>query len=267
MKEIDLDDGSTICDRIRKFARKFQWSVKYYGLDLTILGGMVKIASLVTLNAMPTDWYKRTTSCRFDKRFRVDTAGYIPVEELDINNHQKQQAVQYQPTGSVTFGPLLLELPIKHQDYVFVDYGSGKGRALILAAHFPFKGIIGVEVSNMLHQIAQDNIRRLLTVRVKCRDIVSVCEDATTFQLPNDPLVLYFFHPFKESVLMAVLDNIRQSLKRCWRHIIILYHHPDLDPQVKNLFEKTKFLGRARVRYEDPRWAIYKTVSQASWLL
>ncbi|MFX0194936.1 MAG: hypothetical protein ACFFCW_02345 [Candidatus Hodarchaeota archaeon] len=156
-----------------------------------------KILSLLGKDLTLTDWYKRTTSRRFDKRFRVDTAGYIAPEKLDISYHRKKQAIQYQPTASVAFSLALSELPINYRDYVFVDYGSGKGRALLLAAHFPFKRIVGVELSNELHQIAQDNISRILTQPVKCRNIISVCEDATAFDLPNDPLVIYFFHPFK----------------------------------------------------------------------
>lgn len=33
------------------------------------------------------------------------------------------------------------------QDYDFLDFGSGKGRTLLMAASFPFKKITGVEFS------------------------------------------------------------------------------------------------------------------------
>ncbi|NIT60112.1 MAG: hypothetical protein GWN00_29020 [Aliifodinibius sp.] len=244
MKKADVNKAPKIWDRSRQFTHKLYWSVKYYGLDLTILAFMIKILSFLSKDLAPTDWYKRTTSRRFDKRFGVDTAGCITTEQLDISNHQKQQAIQYQPTASVTFRLMLSELPINYSDYVFVDYGSGKGRALILAAHFPFKRIVGVDVSNKLHQIAHDNIRRFLAQRVKCRNILSVCEDATTFDLPNEPLVIYLFHPFKQEVLTAVLNNIGRSLEHRFRHIIILYRHPQ-HPEIKNLLFEAEFLRKA----------------------
>jgi tRNA G46 methylase TrmB len=133
------------------------------------VAGIVNLLSCLWKDLAPTNWHKRICSRRFDKRFAVDTAGHVTVEELDITNNQKEQAILYQPTAAVTFGLVLSELPINYGDYVFVDYGSGKGQALIMAAFFPFKRVVGVEISYKLHLIAQNNIKRFRARMVKCR--------------------------------------------------------------------------------------------------
>lgn len=41
---------------------------------------------------------------------------------------------------------------------MFLDLGSGKGRMVLSAARFPFRRIIGVELSNDLTAIARRNV-------------------------------------------------------------------------------------------------------------
>ncbi len=41
----------------------------------------------------------------------------------------------------------------------FLDYGSGKGRALLAAARFPFGRVIGVELNEGECEIARSNAR------------------------------------------------------------------------------------------------------------
>jgi predicted RNA methylase len=47
---------------------------------------------------------------------------------------------------------------MKHGETTFVDIGSGKGRALIIAAEYAFKRIIGVEYSPSLATICRRNL-------------------------------------------------------------------------------------------------------------
>jgi hypothetical protein len=50
-------------------------------------------------------------------------------------------------------------LPWRPEDFTVIDFGSGKGRALIVASECPFRRIIGVEFALELHRDAQQNIR------------------------------------------------------------------------------------------------------------
>ena len=73
--------------------------------------------------------------------------------------------------------------------------GSGKGRVLLLASEYPYKKIIGVEISNRLHHIAEKNFETWTNAQQKCRDLQSICSDAREYQFPKGPLVLFFLRP------------------------------------------------------------------------
>ena len=49
-------------------------------------------------------------------------------------------------------------LHLDFQDFNFVDIGSGKGRALLLASDYPFREIIGIELSPELDRVAQGEV-------------------------------------------------------------------------------------------------------------
>ena len=46
---------------------------------------------------------------------------------------------------------------IEHDRFTFVDFGAGKGRVLMMACEYPFKQVIGVELSRKLHATASRN--------------------------------------------------------------------------------------------------------------
>jgi hypothetical protein len=65
----------------------------------------------------------------------------------------------YQPTDPELFREMLDTLRddanINFNDYVFIDLGSGKGRTLLMAADYPFRRIVGVELLPALHCIGK----------------------------------------------------------------------------------------------------------------
>jgi len=168
-------------------------------------------------------------SRRFDSRNGVKTAGCVDLRELGVEGRSVAHANHYEPINTKLFGKILRTLDIKHEDFVFVDFGSGMGRALLLAAEFPFRKIIGVEFSPRLHAIAEDNIRRYKNSARRCAEVESVCTDAVAFAIPPAPTIFFLYNPFNEMVMMNVLANIRQSLKQHPREIWIIYVNPRLD--------------------------------------
>ena len=109
------------------------------------------------------------------------------------------------------------------QDFTFIDLGSGKGRVLLMASEYPFKGIVGVEFIPELHRAAQENIPRYASERQQCRQIESICMEARDFQFSPGPLVIYLFNPFSESTFARVLENLRQSIEQAPRPVYIAY--------------------------------------------
>jgi protein-L-isoaspartate O-methyltransferase len=88
----------------------------------------------------------------------------------------------------------------------FIDYGSGKGAALVHAREAGFEKVYGVEFAKELHDIAVQNIERL-----GLDDIYLYHEDASCFAPPPETTLIYFFNPFDEVVMQKVVEKIEKS--------------------------------------------------------
>jgi len=159
----------------------------------------------------------------FDERYNVDTGGVIQLNKLRIPRSTWEYGAPYWAIEPAMFARLVGELAIPYQNFTFVDFGSGKGRALLLASEFPFKKVIGVEFSPELHEVAQRNVRSFRSERQQCREIELVCTDALEYPLPDEPGVYYFFNPFVKEIMEGVVARIEQSYRERPREIYVLY--------------------------------------------
>lgn len=147
----------------------------------------------------------------------------------------------YLATGYIRFHQLMRHITIREGKDVFLDYGSGMGRAVILAATYHFHRVIGVELAESLHLTAQENVRRALR-RLRCRDIELHNIDAREFRVPDDVTVVYFWNPFSGEVLRQVLTNIRQSIAECPRIVTVLHLSPNNPTEVDELKDSLPWL-------------------------
>jgi len=149
----------------------------------------------------------------------------------------------YQPTEPALFSEMIQSLQnhalqnhalpgqtsFDFRDFTFLDLGSGKGRTLLMASNYPFRRVVGVELLPALHQIAQENLRQYKSEMQKCSAIECVCADASTFPIPDEPLVMYLFNPLPEAGLRQVIANLERSLRVHPRALYVLYHNPLLE--------------------------------------
>ena len=71
-------------------------------------------------------------------------------------------------------------------DDVLIDFGSGMGRVVVLAAkRYPFRRIIGVEISQQMHEIARRNVERNRR-HMRCTEIELVNADVIDYTVPDD---------------------------------------------------------------------------------
>jgi hypothetical protein len=100
-----------------------------------------------------------------------------------------------------------------------VDLGSGKGRALLLAAHHPFKRIVGIEFAEELHRAAAANVELM---RDASR-IELIHGDASEYSLPPGPVVLYLYNPFDRPLMTAVAKNTLANWAADPRPVQVIY--------------------------------------------
>ena len=133
---------------------------------------------------------------------------------------------QYQPSEPALFDEMLSALPAAADGFTFIDLGSGKGRTLLMASSYPFRRIIGVELLEELNAIALENIARYRSPEQQCFNIEAKTGDASRFEFPAEPAVLYLFNPFPRHVWREVLANLHRSLRAAPRKVYVIYHNP-----------------------------------------
>jgi len=167
----------------------------------------------------------------YDWDFRVDTTGATMGwrDRLLGAFHSP-----YQPTEPALFREMLESLiqanpKMDFREFTFIDIGSGKGRALLMAADDPFRRILGIELLPELHRIAKENIGKYKSDSQQCFAIDCLLGDASAFAFPPEPTVLYLFNPLPESGLARMISNLEHSLREHPRQVFVLYHNPLLE--------------------------------------
>jgi SAM-dependent methyltransferase len=188
-------------------------------------------------DSFPSRKKQRYGDAAFDWDFRVNTTSATVSwrERLLGLLHSS-----YQPTDPVFFHPMMQALDIDFREFTFIDIGSGKGRALLMASDYPFARIVGVELLPRLHEVALANIAAYKKPSQKCFRLESICRDAREFSFPPEPIVLYLFNPLPETALAGFIANLEKSLQEKPRPARVLYHNPVLG----HILEQSKFLKR-----------------------
>jgi len=159
----------------------------------------------------------------FDAQYGTDTARIVTVGSLDISDDKLEHTNRYEAVVPRVFEGILQDLDISYSNFIFIDIGSGKGRALLLASRYPFRRIIGVELSAALTDIAVANIRQFKDDRQQCSNIEAVCSDAMTYELPHEDTVLYCNNPFDGELMRIFVPRIEQSLREFPRTLHVVY--------------------------------------------
>jgi SAM-dependent methyltransferase len=137
--------------------------------------------------------------------------------------------------------------------YDFVDFGSGKGRVLLIASEFPLAQVTGVEFDQRLHAIAEENIKQFEGPR-KCRQVQSLCMDAATYEPQARDTIYFFFSPFKGNVMKIVLARIRESILRDAHDCFVVYVNPELGHMIDEI-------GAFAPYHEDQYCRIWRALS------
>ena len=159
----------------------------------------------------------------------------------------------YQPTEPALFHEMLASLMrasatlssarLDFREFTFIDMGSGKGRALLMAADYPFRCVLGIELLAELHRLAKENIGKYKSELQQCFAIDCVLGDGGEFAFPAEPTVLYLFNPLPESGLVRMMNHLEHSLREHPRVVFVLYHNPQLEPVITQNAKFEKIAG------------------------
>jgi 2-polyprenyl-3-methyl-5-hydroxy-6-metoxy-1,4-benzoquinol methylase len=159
-----------------------------------------------------------------EKKYQLNTIKVDNLQHQKIKSDNLKHASIYQGTNYFLIEKAFEFLKIENANFRLVDFGSGKGRIMVVAAYYGFKKITGVDFSPLLCNEAQINIEKIKPL-FPLVNFEIVCDDAVNYPVKNDT-VFFFFNPFDEVIMLQVVKNILSSLKKNRRKIYIVYVNP-----------------------------------------
>jgi hypothetical protein len=173
---------------------------------------------------------------RFQYR-KFDFNGIIETHKLDGPEVLRMHAVKYDPSNPDIFKKLFENTGWHFENSVFVDYGCGKGTAMVYASEMGFRKLIGIDFSRKLSEIAISNLKKYASMTSREIDYEVVCKDAREYEIPADADCFYFFNPFDSFIMDHVMQNLVKSLEKNPRNILIVYSNA----MYKEIIEKYGF--------------------------
>ena len=154
----------------------------------------------------------------FDLENGVQTSGLIPGRYLKTGHTHDRHSTAYFGVAPSVFHALLKRWRQTRPaaavgGFTFVDLGAGMGRAMLLAAEYPFRKVIGIELNPILTKIAQSNLQIWQAAGRARAPIQLVCGDAVDARFPNGPCLVFLFNPFGAAVMRLLLKRLAVGLR------------------------------------------------------
>ncbi len=208
-----------------------------------------------------------------DKKFesRLFKSSFAPsnTDQLTISSPQKAFGLGYKPIAVRLLRTILNHLPEKLEHYSFTDFGSGAGRALLIASCYPFKTVSGAEYAKELHEACLSNIAHFPRSLMQCRNVSCHWQDATTMPLNKDKAVFLFHAPFSIELYQEMISKITQSYKEQPRKIYLIFVDTNEEEQLDCLMKSCKVYESFTIKalkgwkclwLNNSRVKIYRTV-------
>lgn len=170
---------------------------------------------------------ERNAGRRFDRKCGVTTQAIVFLTDLDPERigDAGLHATYYEPVPVRDFRQLIAHVPAEIiEASSFVDIGCGMGRALLLASEYPFRRVLGIEVSPGLAEIATANLTSVRTLRARSGDRAVIRADARIYRYPCGAIVAFMYNPFDGHAVRATLGALvsREAAGATW----LIYHTP-----------------------------------------
>ena len=165
----------------------------------------------------------------FDYIYNVKTHKDLNINDLKFNSINKKEAFNYETVAIFSIKQILNNIDINKND-IFIDFGCGKGRVLLIASQYKFKKIIGIEFSPELVDIARSNVSICKDYNSFNIDIIKIIEgDVLDYKYNNNETVFYLYNPFSNIILDQLCGQIVKSIHHKPRRVYIIYVNPIFD--------------------------------------
>ncbi len=174
------------------------------------------------------------------------TSKHIPLSIVRIPHQLRRSGHDYRPTPRLVFKWAMDMLPEAINRFEFIDVGSGQGRVLLMASHYSFEKITGIEIAEELHNDALLNVAQYPRTHMKCRDINPLHLSAMRLEIPSQDTVFFLNNPFQLSMLERFVGQIVRSYKHSPRRFYIIC----VDCRDEHIFDDTGIFEKVPVPWK-----------------
>lgn len=162
----------------------------------------------------------------FDMKYKIDTINTEQLENLNIDSPNKSYGGYYEGTNAYIFKNAFSLFKIDAPNSCFIDFGSGKGKAMFMAAEMGFCKVIGVEFSIELVEICRANLEIFKAKSKSKTEFEIIHMDASQYEIPAEADLLFFSNPFNETLTLKVIENILRSYDHAPRELWVIHLYP-----------------------------------------
>ncbi|HRO47758.1 class I SAM-dependent methyltransferase [Agriterribacter sp.] len=170
---------------------------------------------------------------RGEKKYGIATSKPVELSELTITNGNLSQSSRYEAVNYFILEALLSRLRTIAGETSFTDLGCGKGRAMVVAAHYGFTKISGVDFAKEVCSVAEQHLQQL-RVQFPQMEYGLHCQNVLDYDIQPNESVFFLFNPFSDEIISRFLEKVNISTARHPRTIYFLYVSPK---HVETFFE------------------------------
>jgi SAM-dependent methyltransferase len=159
-----------------------------------------------------------------------------------------------------------------YEDYTFIDYGCGKGRAVVVATEFPFQSVAGIELSATLAATARLNAAKIASQFPDRPSVKIVGANVCDFPLPGGKLACFNYHAFGPELLAQIIRKFEAALAGDTSHMFFIYYNPvhfelfDASPAFRRFYAQQIAYDESEIGFgpdEDDAVVIWQSVRGA----
>ena len=206
------------------------------------------------VNQLLTFLNKRTQlkSRAFDITFGTDTYGRL---DVPVNKDVREHSIWgYSAINHDFFREMFRAIPCDLTKYAFVDVGSGKGAAVMMAAEFPFRQLIGLELNTELVDVARKNITKFNQRALTAIAPQWIEGDFFQWDLPKQPLLFFFNNPFPTELSLQAIKHLEAELSGNGQTALLVFRKAP--KSTGDYLHASEFWRPLRLA---PYWRIYVT--------
>jgi SAM-dependent methyltransferase len=188
-------------------------------------------------------------------KYGANTFAPIELKNLTIVDGNVKKASRYEAVSFYMLENLFTAFRKLSGNSSIVDLGCGKGRVMMVAAHFGFNRMTGIDFAKEVCEEARVNMlkkeKQFPGIRWKV-----INENVQNYEISPDDSVFFMFNPFDYSVLKNFLRKLDISCDEFPRPIYFLYASPQHDRLLLNngfavVYHKQKMYLKSIIAVRD----------------